>query len=41
MQVSGIILNGNLNTRSTYKLVLNSDEEFHFRLASELLSLEG
>ncbi|MCH1913671.1 glutamate racemase [Leptospira noguchii] len=40
LQVSGIILNGSLNTRSTYKLVLNSEEEFHFRLASELLSSE-
>ncbi len=40
LQVPRVILNGSQNNRSIYKLILNSEKEFHFRLASELLSLK-
>ncbi|EMP08249.1 hypothetical protein LEP1GSC124_1635 [Leptospira interrogans serovar Pyrogenes str. 200701872] len=40
MEVPRVILNGSQNNRSIYKLILNSEKEFHFRLASKLLSLK-
>ncbi|WP_000662652.1 glutamate racemase [Leptospira interrogans] len=40
LEVPRVILNGSQNNRSIYKLILNSEKEFHFRLASELLSLK-
>lgn len=40
LEVPRVILNGSQNNRSIYKLVLNSEKEFHFRLASKLLSLK-
>lgn len=40
LQVPRVILNGSQNNRSIYKLILNSEKEFHFRLASKLLSLK-
>lgn len=40
LEVPRVILNGSQNNRSIYKLILNSEKEFHFRLASKLLSLK-